>query len=160
MKHGKVVIRTADKRDLKTILDIIREHMRYDREFARRYYDRFFDESDEMTERDEVYVALLGDDIVGVIGYSRDYLSSDSGYWLGWFAVKEKYRRRRIGNRLLRRVERDLKAQGQRKVFVSTEDSNSVAKTFYTWNGFRTEGVIRDYYGDGEDELIMSKVLV
>jgi ribosomal protein S18 acetylase RimI-like enzyme len=134
--------------------------MRYDGEFARRYYDRFFDDSDEMTERDKVYVALLGREIVGVIGYSRDYLSNDSSYWLGWFAVREEYRRRRVGSILLRRVEKDLRSHGQRKVFVSTEDSNSVAKSFYTRNGFRTEGVIRDYYGEGEDELIMSKALV
>jgi ribosomal protein S18 acetylase RimI-like enzyme len=106
-----------------------------------------------------VYVALPGDEIVGVIGYSRDYLSNDSSYWLGWFAVREKHRRHHIGTMLLRRIEKDLKSMGQRKVFVSTEDSNSVAKSFYTRNGFRTEGVIRDYYGNGEDELIMSKAL-
>jgi ribosomal protein S18 acetylase RimI-like enzyme len=90
---------------------------------------------------------------------SLDYLSS-SRYWLGWFAVAKKLRRQRIGTRLLRRVEGDLRSLRQRKVFVSTEDSNSVAKDFYTDNGFRTEGVIRDYYGNREDELIMSKELL
>lgn len=98
--------------------------------------------------------------IVGVIGYSLDYLSTDSSYWLGWFAVREKHRRHHIGTALLRQVETDLKRQAQRKIFVSTEDSNYGAKTFYTRNGFRTEGVIRDYYGRDEDELIMSKALV
>jgi len=37
-----------------------------------------------MTEKDEVYVALLDEELVGVIGYCRDYFSTDYSYWLGW----------------------------------------------------------------------------
>ena len=159
MKQNNVVIRAAQEDDLKALLDIIRKTLKYDVKFARRYYERFFDNADEMTEGDAVYVACVGGHIAGVIGYARDYLSTDFSYWLGWFAVHDKFRRQKLGSRLLRRVEKDLKSIGKKKVFVSTEDSNTIAKSFYTRHGFRTEGVVRDYYSQGEDELIMSKDL-
>jgi ribosomal protein S18 acetylase RimI-like enzyme len=161
MTNKKVIIRKATKRNLKDILGMIREYQRYDVEFARRYYERFFSyKSDEMTEKDEVYVALLDEEPVGVIGYCRDYFSTDYSYWLGWFIVRKKFRRNRIGTKLLRKVERDLKAMRKRKLFVSTEDNNKEAKSFYTANGFRTERVVTDYYWNGEDQLIMSKTLL
>jgi len=161
MSNQRVVIKKATKKNLSDILRIIRQYQRYDVEFARRYYERFFsDKSDEMTEKDEVYVALLEEEPVGVIGYCRDYFSTDYSYWLGWFIVSKKFRRNRIGTKLLRKVERDLRAMRRRKLFVSTEDNNKEAKSFYTANGFRTEGVVRDYYWNGEDQLIMSKALL
>jgi ribosomal protein S18 acetylase RimI-like enzyme len=160
MKQSSLVIRTARAQDLKVLLDIVRENLKYDVEFARRYYKLFFNDFDEMTEDDEVYVALIDGKAVGVIGYARDYLSTDFSYWLGWFAVRRAHRRQKVGSKLLRRVEKDLKAMGKRKVFVSAEDSDSGAKSFYTRHGFRTEGVVRDYYSKGENELIMSKALV
>jgi len=139
MPTQKVIIKKATKKNLTTILGIIREYQRYDVEFARRYYERFFsDKSDEMTEKDKIYVALLEDEPVGVIGYCRDYFSTDYSYWLGWFSVKKKFRRNGIGTKLLRKVEKDLKAMRRKKLFVSTEDSNKEAKSFYTANGFRT----------------------
>lgn len=159
MKQRLAAIRTAQKQDVKAILDVIRRTLKYDLKFARRYYERFFDDGDEMTEGDAVYVACVGRDVAGVIGYARDYLSTDFSYWLGWFAVRDEFRRQKLGTRLLRRVEEDLRSMGKHKVFVSTEDSNSIAKSFYTRHGFRTEGVVRDYYSKGEDELIMSKNL-
>ena len=160
MQKSSVVIRTAQEQDLKALLSLVRSTLKYDVKFARRYYERFFDEADEMTEGDAVYVALMNGTIVGVIGYARDYLSTDFSYWLGWFAVSERCRRQRVGTKLLRRVEKDLIAMGKQRVFVSTEDSDAVAKSFYTGHGFTTEGVVRDYYANGENELIMSKALV
>ena len=160
MAYETIIIREANRRDLKDILRIINEYERYDLEFARRYYKRFFsNKSDEITEKDKVYVAFFGEELAGVIGYCRDYFSTDYSYWLGWFVVKSKFRRNKIGTTLLGKVEKDLKARKKRKLFVSTEDYNAVAKSFYTKNGFRTEGAVRDYYEKGEDQLIMSKTL-
>lgn len=160
MPDKSILIREASKDNINEILHIINEYQRYDVEFARRYYRKYFsNKSDEMTEKDKVYVALSGEELAGVIGYCRDYFSSDYSYWLGWFVVKEKFRRNKIGTKLLRKVEKDLKTIKKRSLFVNTEDYNAVAKSFYTKNGFRTEGVIRDYYGKGEDQLIMSKTL-
>lgn len=160
MSSERIIIKEAEKKDMKDILNIIKEYQKYDVEFARRYYQKYFSKRpDEMTEKDKVYVAFSGKELAGVIGYYRDYLSTDYSYWLGWFVVKKKFRKRKIGTTLLKRIEMVLKAKKKRKLFVSTEDDNAVAKHFYTKNGFRTEGVLRDYYAASEDQLIMSKKL-
>jgi ribosomal protein S18 acetylase RimI-like enzyme len=159
MASKRLIIRKAIKENLNDILSIIKEHQTYDVKFARRYYENFF--SDKLDKKDEVYVAFRDEELVGVIGYFRDYFSTDYSYSLGWFGVKREFRRSGIGTKLLRRVQNDLKAMRNinRKLFVSTEDDNEGARSFYIQNGFRTEGVIRDYYGDGEDQLVMSKTL-
>ena len=156
----KPVIKEARKENMKNILKLIKECERYDVEFAERYYKRYFSEStDEITEKDKVYAAFDNEEVVGVIGYCRDYFATDYSYWLGWFVVSNKFRRNKVGTALLKQIETDLKKIRKRKIFVSTGDRNAPAKSFYTKNRFRTEGVIRDYYWTGEDQLIMSKLL-
>jgi len=160
MGNKNLIIQEAMEDNLNDILGIIKEYQRYDVEFAKRYYKRYFSKSkDEITEKDKVYVAFLDEQLVGVIGYCRDYFTTDYSYWLGWFVVSEKFRKNKIGTKLLERVEKDLKGKKKRKLFVSTEDYNAVAKSFYTKHSFRTEGVFRDYYEEGEDQLIISKTL-
>jgi ribosomal protein S18 acetylase RimI-like enzyme len=157
-----VLIEPAEKRDLRGILELIRHYERYDVEFAKRYYDIYFGDG-QITEKDQVYVARIEGKTIGVIGFSRDYFSTDYSYWLGWFVVDEEYRGRKdyaVAEKLLRKAESELTKKKIKKLFVSTEDTNTRAKSFYAKNGFRTEAVLRDYYYKGEDQLILSKVLI
>lgn len=156
-----VQIEPAEKADLRGILALIRDYERYDVEFAKRYYDIYFKRG-PIAEKDKVYVAKIEGKTIGVIGFSRDYFSTDYSYWLGWFVVDEEYRGRKdyaVGERLLKKAESELTKRKIKKLFVSTEDTNTRAKSFYAKNGFRTEAVLRDYYYTGEDQLILSKVL-
>ena len=152
----------AEKGDLKAILNLIKDFERYDVEFAKRYYDVYF-KKDKITEKDKVFVAKLDGKTIGVSGFCRDYFSSDYSYWLGWFVVDKEYRGKNkfaVAKRLIERVEAELRKRKIRKLFVNTEDKNARAKSFYAKNQFRTEAVLRDYYYKGEDQLILSKVLI
>jgi hypothetical protein len=52
MPDKNIIIREATKGDLNDLLHIINEYQRYDVEFARGYYRRYFSNvPDEMTER-------------------------------------------------------------------------------------------------------------
>lgn len=156
-----VEIEPAEKRDLSEILSLIRNYERYDVEFAKRYYDIYFKKS-PIVEKDKVYVAKIKKKTIGVIGFSRDYFSTDYCFWLGWFVVDEEYRGKKdiaVAEKLLIKVEAELRKRKIKKLFVSTEDTNARAKSFYAKNHFRTEAVLRDYYYKGEDQLILSKVL-
>jgi ribosomal protein S18 acetylase RimI-like enzyme len=156
-----VVIELAERDDLSAILDIIRDYQRYDVEFAKRYYDIYF-RKDKITEQDKVFVAKINGKTIGVSGFCRDYFSTDYSYWLGWFIVDEEYRGKKefaVAKKLLKRVEAELQKRKIKKLLVSTEDTNQRAIRFYTKNHFSTEAVIRDYYGRGEDQLILSKVI-
>ena len=154
------IIRPAETNsDKKTILKLIKKGFgKHDLKFAERYYDKFF-KDDKVTFEDEVFVAELDNQIVGVIGYSCDYFSTDYSYWLGWFLVRRKYRRRNIGSELLEKVESELKKYEVKKLFVSTDDKNKNAISFYTKNGFSFEARLQDYYYAGEDQIIMGKNL-
>lgn len=156
-----VHIAPAVKGDLRGILNLIRDYKRYDIEFAKRYYATYFSKN-KIAEKDEVYVAKIDDKTIGVIGFCRDYFSTDYSYWLGWFVVDKKYRGKQefaVAKKLLQKVETELRGRKIKKLFVSTEDTNARAKSFYTKNQFRTEAVLRDYYYKREDQLILSKVL-
>jgi len=159
--NKSVHIQPAEKGDLRAILDLIRDYERYDVEFAKRYYDIYF-RKDKITEKDKVLVAKIGGKSIGVIGFCRDYFSTDYSYWLGWFVIDEEYRGKKdiaVAEKLLSKVETELRKRKIKKLFVSTEDKNKRAKSFYSKNNFRTEAVLRDYYYKGEDQLILSKVL-
>jgi len=157
-----VEIEPAKKRDLRGILVLIRDYKQYDVEFAKRYYDIYFKRS-PIVEKDKVYMAKLKGKTIGVIGFYRDYFSTDYSYWLGWFVVDKKYRGRKdcaVAKKLLKEVESELAKRRIKKLFVSADDTNTRAKSFYAKKGFRTEAVLRDYYYKGEDQLILSKLLI
>jgi len=160
--HGHVKIGPAEKGDLKAIFALIKDYQRYDLEFAERYYDIYFGKG-QITEKDKVYVAKIVGKTIGVIGFGRDYFTTEYSYWLGWFVVDADYRGNKdydVAKKLLQNVESELVKRKIKKLFVSTEDTNGRAKSFYAKNGFRTEAVLRDYYYKGEDQLILSKVLL
>jgi ribosomal protein S18 acetylase RimI-like enzyme len=160
--NTKIDIMDAGKQNLRAILNLIKDYEWYDLEFAKRYFEIYFDKS-KITEKDKVYVAKKDDKVIGVSGFSRDYFSTDYSYWLGWFVVSEEYRGNKsynVASKLLKKVESELKKRGIRKLFVNTGDKYLRAKSFYAKNGFRTEAVLRDYYYKGEDELILSKTLI
>jgi ribosomal protein S18 acetylase RimI-like enzyme len=154
-------IRHATKEDLASILDLVSDYELYDVEFAKRYYDLYFGK-DQIADNDRVYVAKADRRTIGVIGFVRDYFATDFSYWLGWFVVHKEFRGNKefgVAQRLFQKVQAELVKRKIKKLFVSTEDTNARAKNFYARNGFRTEGVLRDYYSKGEDQLILSKLL-
>ena len=158
MNNFTIRLAREDK-DEKAILKLIKEAFHEDDlKHAKRYYDKFF-EDDEMTYEDEVFVAEADNQIVGVAGYSCDYFSTDHSYWLGWFVVAKKFRRRKIGSDLLEKVESELKKYKVKKLFVSTDDKNGSAIQFYIENRFSFEARLRDYYCAGEDQIILGKNL-
>jgi ribosomal-protein-alanine N-acetyltransferase len=74
--------------------------------------------------------------------------------------VLERYRRRGLGTRLLGEAERRMVAAGVRTVELETATSNHAAIAFWTKHGYRTRGVLRGYYSDGQDAYWMHKTLV
>lgn len=160
--NESVHVEPAKKGDLGVILNLIRSYNGYDVGFAKRYYDIYF-RKDKITEKDKVFVAKIEGKPIGVIGFCRDYFSTDYSYWLGWFIIEKEYRGKKkfaVAEKLLKKVEAELRKRKIKKLFVSTEDTNVRAKSFYAKNHFRTEAVLRDYYYEREDQLILSKALI
>lgn len=70
-------------------------------------------------------------------------------------AIHPEYRRRGYGKMLMKHVLRFMKG----KVVLQVRKSNKEAIEFYKKLGFEEEGEIKRYYIDGEDALLMSKML-
>ena len=78
---------------------------------------------------------------------------------LGWIAtigVDPRYRRRGIGRALLRACEDQFKFP---RAKLTVRISNEEAISMYEQEGYHTVDIWKNYYNDGEDGLIMEKIL-
>jgi len=71
-------------------------------------------------------------------------------------ATAPAYRRRGVGNALVRHVVDQARRTSAAVVFLEVRVSNEAAKRLYAAHGFREIGVRRGYYQDnGEDAIVM-----
>ena len=70
-------------------------------------------------------------------------------------AVHPNHRRKGVGKALMMRAIEIFKTHGARKIILECRVSNMAAIRFYRKLGFRMAGIIRRYYRDGEDALVM-----
>ncbi len=60
--------------------------------------------------------------------------------------VSERFRRKGIGNELIRRMVEDLESNRIKEVFLEVREDNLSAIDFYQSNGFAKTGIRKDYY--------------
>lgn len=93
---------------------------------------------------DAHFVALDKDKIIGVIGWYQDTVHyateamgdkfpGEEAFWVGFFAVDEKYRGQGVGYALLRRLEMVIKDKGTDELWVSSVPQT---KDYYMRQGF------------------------
>ncbi len=98
--------------------------------------------------------AELNAELIGfVIGDRRT--RKDLG-WVASIGVHPAHRRRGHGRRLLAACEQQL---GTARVRLSLRRSNEHALSLYRQVGYSEVGVWPEYYRDGEDALVMERVL-
>jgi len=99
-------------------------------------------------------VLTLNDEIVayGVVDHwvDHDHLLS--------IAVRPDSRRKGFGDTLL--VELEKRVSKERLLRLEVRQSNLAAIQLYSKRGFTKTGAAEGYYGDGEDAVIMEKMLV
>jgi len=91
-----------------------------------------------------------------IVGYICYWLIVDEMQILN-VAVAPQARRNGIAEQLLNRAFSDCQQRGLTVAWLEVRAGNSGAITLYRNNGFRTDGVRRGYYRDGEDALLMVK---
>lgn len=74
-------------------------------------------------------------------------------------AVAEDFRRRGIARAILTELEKAARERGVKKLFLEVRVSNAPAMLLYLRSGFVGRYVRPRYYGDGEDALVMERVL-
>lgn len=89
-----------------------------------------------------------------ILGYICRWLVGAEVHILN-LAVDPQARRRGIGRRLLSRVLREARLQGASMVWLEVRRGNSAAYWLYRRAGFVEVGERRNYYGRGEDAVVM-----
>jgi ribosomal-protein-alanine N-acetyltransferase len=104
-----------------------------------------------------------------VQGWLMEAKGEPAGYLVGFvvadeaelanMAVLPPWRGRGLGDALLRLWLERLRAEGAADVWLEVRTSNDAARALYGKHGFRRAGVRRNYYGNGEDAVVMHLAL-
>lgn len=98
--------------------------------------------------------AVEDNEMVGFV--AGDPRPSQGVGWIATIGVHPRYQGRGIGRALLRACERELKFPHSK---LTVRISNDRAISLYEKEGYRTVDIWKRYYNDGEDGLVMEKVL-
>lgn len=109
----------------------------------------------EGLEQGNLYVALLKDVCVGFFYYIPRGCFHSFPY-LHLISVKEEYRNKRIGKKLIDFLEKVICADAN-KIFLVVADFNPEAKRFYEKIGYRQVGEMPGLYREGITEYLMMK---
>jgi ribosomal-protein-alanine N-acetyltransferase len=101
---------------------------------------------------------LVLDDGEGLLGYILFVNTSDGHVsWIMSLAVTPHQQGRGLGRRLMVEALRRLRTEHVHQVRLTVEPTNATAIMLYRSLGFSSdEGVVKDYFGPGEDRLIMT----
>lgn len=91
-----------------------------------------------------------------VIGYAIGLLTKWGGGHVISIAVHPSFRRMGVAEKLLNELLKRMREKGARAVRLEVKVSNEPAMNLYKKLGFRTVGVINNYYPNGEDAYIMT----
>jgi len=102
-------------------------------------------------------IRLKADEDGKLIGFvAGDPRPSQSVAWIATIGVDPAYQRRGIGRALLLACEKQITMP---RVKLTVRLSNRGAVSLYEKDGYRTIDIWKGYYDDGEDGLVMEKIL-
>jgi ribosomal protein S18 acetylase RimI-like enzyme len=98
--------------------------------------------------------------VVGYAYYAPAEMT-DHTWQLWWIAVDRGDQGRGLGRGLLRHAEDDARGHGGRLMLIETSSLPAYAPThrFYLANGYGREAEVRDFYADGDGQVIFRKRL-
>jgi ribosomal protein S18 acetylase RimI-like enzyme len=100
---------------------------------------------------------LVADEDDVAVGFTIGAPSSDPETgWILRLKVREERRRRGCATSLLRAVLARLRDAGVRTVRLTVAPENRPARGLYARLGFLEEGLLPEYFGPGEDRLVLA----
>lgn len=109
------------------------------------------------------YYFLFAENKSEVVGYTcfGPIACTLGSYDLFWIAVKKEYQGNHIGKTLLKKSEELIKRYNGKRVYIETSTLESYLPTrnFYLKNGYIVDAIIKDFYDENNDKVILSKKL-
>jgi len=147
-------IADADESDVESLIRIYSSpHLYHNREEASWFVKSFFDYH-------HIKVIKHDGKVTGAIFWNVVEEKHHGLAEIGDFWIDESFRRRGLGERLLRTIIEDMKQFfakenfALRKVLVTTGEDNEPAKKLYEKVDFQRSAVLRDLFAQGENELV------
>jgi ribosomal protein S18 acetylase RimI-like enzyme len=144
----------ANVKDVEDLISIYSSpHLYHSRQEASWFVKSFFDYHHIKIVKDEEKV--IGAAFWNVVEEKHHGLTEIGDLW-----IDEGFRRKGLGERLLRTVIEDMKRffakenYVLRKVLVTTGDNSEPAKKLYEKIGFRKSALLVDLFAKGENELV------
>lgn len=132
------MIRKAKAEDIEECVNIEYEAFREDKEVMRH------DLNKQIKDEDYIFlVAELKDKVIGFITAKKH--GWNKSVYIERLFVRGKFRRKRIGTKLLLEIKKISKKLKVLCIFVDTGTFHQYQVRFYTINGFRIVGFIKDY---------------
>ena len=98
--------------------------------------------------------AVENGELIGFV--AGDPRNSEGVSWIATIGVDPRYQRRGIGRALLRACEERTRLP---RAKLTVRMSNEPAISLYEKEGYRSVEIWKRYYNDGEDGLVMEKIL-
>lgn len=109
------------------------------------------------------YFALMADGPNGLEGYAcyGPIEGTDNRFDLYWIAVSPSAQGKGLGRRLLAACVEDARRRGATHMFIdtSTRTDYSAARSLYKSQGFELQGMLVDFYSDGDSKAIFGRRL-
>lgn len=141
-----ITIREAEAKDLSEVYEI--EAL----SFGNEAYDVFLLHLYLTLSRETFLVAQFGN---RVVGYTIGILNKWGEGHVISVAAHPSFRRRGVASALLAELLRRFKDKGAKIAKLEVKVSNLPAINLYKKFGFKTVGLIKNYYPDGEDAYLM-----
>src|SRR6516165_4090552 len=93
----------------------------------------------------QVFLLRTKSQIIGVSGLYRQPGMPLRVCWLGWFAIRPRFRRQGFGTAAIHQLCDAARTGGSRELWVYTGLQDGVARSFYTSLGFEVLGPASEY---------------
>jgi [ribosomal protein S18]-alanine N-acetyltransferase len=144
----RLKIRDASNRDLPQVVEI--ERLSFDNPWSR---DSFVRELSLPFSRTTVAVTA-NSTLEAIVGYLCRWLVADECHILN-VAVRPEARRAGVGARLMEEAIAEAKRERARFVTLEVRRSNVAARSLYRKLFFEERRLRKNYYGSGEDAIVM-----
>ena len=107
------------------------------------------------------WLKIIDDDgLVAFANYGKNDFSTHS-WELYWIAVHNNSRNKKLGSKLLKAVEDEVRKEGGKILWIETAGRPLYAPTeeFYRRNGYTLQASLKDFYATGDPKQIYSRVL-
>jgi len=154
----KFQINRTDRDNIKNILDSTGFFYDYEIDVAVEIADEHLEK--EGNSGYYFIAAIYQDKMIGFSCYG-EIPCTKASYDLYWIGVHNDFRGKGIGIKILQETEKHIISLSGQRVYIETSSTEKYAPTqnFYIRSGYILEARLKDYYKDGDDKLMYSKVI-